>query len=446
MMGFDLLCIWLAVILLMIFFDRSPFSTLGRLTLLLATLAYFPAYFYLKPADSLQRSVTLDKVFISAFKALIIHALVFMSLSAFLHVDYSITFYAILYGFLCVSFPIINLGCRLWIKNARRKGKYQTRVAIVGTNETARRLGEAMLKDTGYGYNIVGYFDSECLPDFKGNYLGGFDELEKYAREKKIDEIYFTLVWENAEKMPYIVKIADDNVLSFFYVPKISPYVTGGFQLHNIGAMPVLTLRKNPLSISWKRGTKRAFDIAFSSLVLLFSPLVFIPIAIGIKITSPGPIFFYQERTGYRGKSFRCIKFRTMRVNDEADVAQATANDPRKTKFGDFLRRTSLDELPQFINVWRGDMSVVGPRPHMLKHTEDYSALIDKYMVRHAVKPGITGWAQIMGYRGITDQLWKMEKRVEHDVWYIENWTFSLDLKIITRTIINAFRGEKNAF
>ena len=135
-----------------------------------------------------------------------------------------------------------------------------------------------------------------------------------------------------------------------------------------------------------------------------------------------------------------------MHVNNEADSCQATPNDKRKTRLGDFLRRTSLDELPQFINVWKGDMSIVGPRPHMLKHTEDYSKLIDQYMVRHIVKPGITGWAQVNGYRGVTDKLWKMERRVEFDVWYIENWTFLLDLKIIVRTCINAFNGESNAY
>lgn len=303
-----------------------------------------------------------------------------------------------------------------------------------------------MLKDAGYGYHIVGHFDSECLPEFKGNYVGDYAKLREMAEAHEIDEIYFTLVGEKAENMPRVVKIADDNMVEFYYVPKISRYVNGGFQLHNIGTMPVLTLRRNPLSIAWKRWSKRTFDVAFSSLFLIVSPIIFIPVAIGIKLSSPGPVFFRQDRTGYMGKSFKCFKFRTMRVNKDADRAQATADDPRKTRFGDFLRRTSLDELPQFINVWLGDMSVVGPRPHMLKHTEDYTSLVDKYMVRHVVKPGITGWAQVNGYRGITDQLWKMEKRVEYDVWYIENWTFSLDLKIVVRTIMNAVKGDKNAF
>lgn len=442
----DLITIWLAVIVLRISFGGAPFDMASRIVLVLTTVAYIPACWYMSNSKALQRALTLDKAFINSLKAITIHALVFMSSAAFLHLDYSMSFYVSFYLVLCVMFPIINLLSRLWIKNTRRKGRFRTRVAIVGTGTTARRLFHALRKDSGFGYDVIGFFDSDPKPDFKGKYLGDFSELENYVRHNKINEIYFTLVGKQAELMPRLCKIADDAMINFYYVPEISPYVNGSFQLNNVGPIPVMNLRKNPLSITWKRVSKRAFDIAFSSVALFFSPLVFIPIAIGIKLSSPGPVFFRQERTGYRGRSFNCIKFRTMRVNKDADKAQATKDDPRKTRFGDFLRRTNLDELPQFINVWLGDMSVVGPRPHMLKHTNDYTQLIDKYMVRHVVKPGITGWAQVNGYRGITDQLWKMEKRVECDVWYIENWTFSLDLKIIVRTILNTLQGEKNAF
>ncbi|MDE7135619.1 MAG: exopolysaccharide biosynthesis polyprenyl glycosylphosphotransferase [Muribaculaceae bacterium] len=191
---------------------------------------------------------------------------------------------------------------------------------------------------------------------------------------------------------------------------------------------------------------KRAFDVLFSSVALLCSPIVFIPVAIAIKLDSPGPVFFRQKRTGYLGNEFYCYKFRTMRVNKNADSVQATKDDARKTKLGNFLRHSSIDELPQFWNVLKGDMSVVGPRPHMLAHTEEYRRLIDQYMVRHLVKPGITGWAQILGYRGATDEIWKMEKRVDSDVWYIEHWSFMLDMKIIVKTLTNAFLGEENAY
>ena len=165
-----------------------------------------------------------------------------------------------------------------------------------------------------------------------------------------------------------------------------------------------------------------------------------------IKLTSPGPIFFRQKRNGINGKEFWCYKFRSMKVNADADKVQATKNDPRKTKFGNFIRKTNIDELPQLINVFLGDMSLVGPRPHMVKHTEEYSQQIDRYMVRHFVKPGITGWAQVTGFRGETKELYEMEGRIRADIWYMEHWSFILDLHIIYKTFVNAILGEKNAY
>ena len=167
---------------------------------------------------------------------------------------------------------------------------------------------------------------------------------------------------------------------------------------------------------------------------------------IAIKLSSPGPVFFKQKRSGEDGREFWCYKFRSMKVNTQCDTLQATENDPRKTRIGEIMRKTSVDELPQFINVLKGDMSIVGPRPHMLKHTEEYSNLINKFMVRHFVKPGITGWAQVTGYRGETKELWQMEGRVQRDIWYIEHWTFLLDLYIMYKTVYNAIRGEKEAY
>jgi putative colanic acid biosynthesis UDP-glucose lipid carrier transferase len=332
------------------------------------------------------------------------------------------------------------------LKHFRRKGRNYIKAIIIGSNETAQRLYDEMLSDAGYGYRVVGFFDDTCPDNLKDKYLGTIEDLEEYIKREKIDEIYYTLSGENSKAIRSVIKIADNNVIQFYYVPQLSKYLSRGFEMYNMGAVPVLTLRRNPLSKHINRFIKRAFDITFSSIVLLFSPIIFIPVAIAIKISSPGPIFFKQLRTGYRGRDFHCWKFRTMRVNADSDKLQAQKNDPRKTKVGDFLRKTSIDELPQFINVFLGSMSVVGPRPHMLKHTQDYSQLIDKYMVRHLIKPGITGWAQANGWRGQTEELWQMEKRVEYDVWYIEHWTFLLDIKIIIRTVLNAIHGEKNAF
>ena len=165
-----------------------------------------------------------------------------------------------------------------------------------------------------------------------------------------------------------------------------------------------------------------------------------------IKFSSPGPVYFKQERSGENGKVFQCIKFRSMKMNDDSDNLQATENDPRKTRVGTFLRKSNIDEFPQFINVWKGEMSMVGPRPHMLKHTEMYSSLINKYMVRHFVKPGITGWAQVTGYRGETKELSQMEGIVKRDIWYIENWSFLLDIRIMIKTVVNIVQGDKKAY
>lgn len=207
------------------------------------------------------------------------------------------------------------------------------------------------------------------------------------------------------------------------------------------------TPRRSPLAKPFNRGLKRLFDITFSSIVLIaLFPIILLPVAIAIKTTSKGPIFFRQRRTGHNGKEFYCWKFRTMTVTPDCDRRQARRDDPRVTSVGRFLRHTNIDELPQFYNVLRGDMSVVGPRPHMVKQTMQYSRLIDRYMMRHFIKPGITGWAQISGYRGSTSELEAMKNRVEHDVWYIDNWSFSLDLKIITATVLNTIRGEINAY
>lgn len=375
-----------------------------------------------------------------------LHALVFLSLTAFLRITSVMpAAYIVFYLMLLPGLLIFRVAALMVLKEYRRRGFNFTRVVIVGTGPTAMRLYESMRKDSGFGYRILGFFDDEPDPAFSGPYIGPISKLDSFMAENDVRQIFFTLSGQGGS-LEKAVKAADDHIVEFYYVPQLPRTISRRFQLNTIGSIPVMATRPNPLKNILNRGLKRTFDLAVSGTFLLVYPLIYIPIAIAIKISSPGPVYFKQDRTGYRGKSFKCLKFRTMRVNAASDTAQATANDPRKTRLGDFLRRTSLDELPQFINVFKGDMSVCGPRPHMLKHTEEYSALVDRYMVRHAVKPGITGWAQVNGYRGITDELWKMERRVECDVWYIENWTLLLDVKIMGRTVLNAIHGEKNAF
>lgn len=430
----------------LLFPDEAGLHT--RLAWLLVNVAYIPAALWINDVHK-ERSVQMERVMRTSLLAIAIHALCFITLLYVMNLDdvtwrAMLAFYAILTG----AMVLWRVSGRMILKRYRSRGGNLRKVVILGCGNTARRLYEEMMADTGFGYEVQGFFDLYCPPDFphKQLYRGNFSDLEQFADERHPDELYYTISGENREVVQLALGTCDARMMKFFYVPQISPYLTRNFRQLHIGNVPVMAVRNNPLENQFNSALKRGFDILFSSAFLAVSPLVFLPVAIAIKLTSPGPVFFRQRRTGYMGEEFWCYKFRTMRVNTDADSVQASKDDPRKTPLGDFLRRTSIDELPQFINVWLGDMSVVGPRPHMLKHTEDYSALIGNYMVRHFIKPGITGWAQVRGYRGQTEELWQMQRRVEHDIWYIEHWSLLLDVKIIIRTIINAFHKDENAY
>ena len=238
----------------------------------------------------------------------------------------------------------------------------------------------------------------------------------------------------------------DDKMIRLRIVPDFNSFKQRKIKIDFLGGSPVITLREEPLQYELNRIIKRLFDILFSLLVIILIMTWLVPIiGLLIKLSSKGPIFFKQTRSGLDNKEFTCLKFRSMTLNKMSDLKQATKNDPRTTKIGSFLRRTSLDEMPQFFNVLMGDMSVVGPRPHMLKHTKDYADIIDGYMVRQLVFPGITGSAQVNGFRGETKSVEDMENRVKYDVWYLENWTLLLDIKLIFLTIINLIKGSDNA-
>lgn len=420
----------------------------SRLVWVLINAAFFPTALLTRSVHKVRAS-KMERIMSGAIWAILLHGVIFLSLEALLDIRgiswrQEGLFYLLYATALLVWWPTAHSIIKMY----RRRGGNIARVLIVGCGQSARRLYDEMMHDEGFGYSVVGFIDLWCPPDFphKRLYLGNFDQLQQIVETNAVDEVYYAPTGEREDLLMQTLRICDKHMAQFRYVPQLSRYLSHAYTLDTIGQMPVLTMRRNPLQSPVNAALKRAMDIAVSGLFLIVSPVIFIPVAIAIKCSSPGPVFFRQRRTGYKGTEFWCLKFRTMRVNADADTLQATAHDPRKTRLGDLLRRTSIDELPQFINVFTGDMSVVGPRPHMLKHTEDYSRLIDQYMVRHLVKPGITGWAQVRGYRGQTEELWQMEKRVEHDIWYIEHWTLWLDLKIIIRTVINAIAGEKNAF
>lgn len=442
-----LLAVNLAYIVAFIF-DTDIFGFRTKVTWLAVNVSYLAALF-LTRRQKQTRTMHVDRIVTATLKIIAIQTVLFFAILTFLDSwVHNPSFYLWFYGVLLLLMPCGMVATRMVVKRNRKRGGNYSAAVIVGTNATARRLRDEMLSDPGYGYRFMGYFscDGNSAMATDPEYRGTIDNLEKFLAENEVREIYYTLSGEDYASLTRVINIADDHMLQFFYVPQISRYMNRRSELSNIGQVSVMGLRINPLQNVFNRFAKRTFDIAFSSVALLLSPIVFIPVAVAIKLTSPGPVFFKQKRTGYLGKEFNCYKFRTMSVNDRSDTMQATRSDSRITPLGRFLRHTSIDELPQFFNVWRGDMSVVGPRPHMIKHTEDYRRLVDKYMLRHQIKPGITGWAQINGFRGQTEELWQMEKRVESDIWYIENWHFMLDIKIIVLTIVNAFRGEDNAF
>lgn len=359
----------------------------------------------------------------------------------------SILHWFLLYIVLTIVIVSWHLLCRFILKQYRRNGYNYRTVVIVGGGLNGINIYQE-LKRSDYGYKIFGFFDdnvdnANALP----NYLGDTSDIQEFAKKNKIDEIYCTLPGNQDTKILDLVAYCEKNMIRFFLVPESYKYIKRRFVLHFLEEIPLLAVRYEPLQHLSNRFIKRTFDIIFSGIVLVtIFPIVYIIFGIIIKLTSPGPVFFKQPRTGFKGKEFNCYKFRSMRPNSSANSQSATKKDPRVTKVGAFMRKTSIDELPQFINVFMGDMSIVGPRPHMIKHTSQYSMLIDRFMVRHLVKPGITGWAQVNGFRGETKVLADMEGRVKKDVWYIENWSFFLDLKIIFLTVINIFKGEDMAY
>ena len=342
---------------------------------------------------------------------------------------------------------ITNMIIKSAIDFARRHGRNKVHCLIVGSEPAACELCRALGAPEQYDYKMLGIF-ADKVPDSGLKYLGPLSGLDKYIRENKVHNLYCSIPpKDNNELVNSIIRLCEHYCIEFFYLPDMTGYISRSLLFDNIDGHNVVRLREEPLSNPVNRYAKRLLDIVLSGLLLVcVFPFVWLFAAIGIKLSSPGPIFFRQKRTGYKGQEFNMIKFRSMHVNADADRLQASKDDPRKFAFGDFLRRSSIDEIPQLINIFLGDMSFVGPRPHMLAHTEQYDALIDKYMVRHMVLPGLTGWAQVNGYRGETKTLDQMQGRVKYDIWYIEHWSPLLDLRIVFKTIVQILGGDKQAY
>ncbi|WP_461490686.1 undecaprenyl-phosphate glucose phosphotransferase, partial [Pontibacter sp. HJ8] len=323
-----------------------------------------------------------------------------------------------------------------------------SRFVIVGMGPAAISLHQTFNSDEAPGRKFMGFFTDKAseLSKYSSMVKGNVSDLKDYCLENNIDEVYYTLPLNDKEQIDELTEFADDNFIYFRIVPDFSAIVQRDVNMYFYQNIPMISVRKEPLEQVTNRVIKRAFDIAFSlSVILLLFPIVMPIIALAIKLSSPGPIFFKQLRPGKKNRLFVCYKFRTMRMNNQTEL-QATKNDPRITRIGAFLRKTNMDELPQFFNVLLGDMSVVGPRPNLVSQLDHYSKVINKYKMRHFVMPGITGYAQVSGYRGETKELSLMEKRIEYDVKYMENWSFMMDMKIIFLTVWNMIKGEKNAY
>ena len=340
------------------------------------------------------------------------------------------------------------------IKWYRQKGRNTRMATFVGADPELLNVYSRLIDDASKGYRISGYYadtEMENLPEHVTlKRLGSMDDfmqkLQGTSDLNSTDEIYVCLSRRDRSTIRKISNFCDQNVIRFYYVPVSVETLGIDLKRELLDDIEIFTTYENPLQNPVNKVIKRTFDILVSS-VLLICVLPLLPIIwLIIKIQSPGPLFFTQARTGLDGKEFMMYKFRSMHVNADADRLQATADDPRKYPFGNFMRKSNIDELPQFWNVLRGDMSIVGPRPHMLLHTEQYSQLIDKYMVRHFVKPGVTGWAQVTGFRGETKEVWQMEGRVKRDIWYMEHWTIWLDIRIIWMTAKTIFIHDKKAY
>lgn len=318
-------------------------------------------------------------------------------------------------------------------------GNYR-RTVIFGYNKKTIALESFFNKNPEYGYSHRKTFN------FKKN-ESTIDKCFEYILNEKIDEIYCSISELTNSQIADIVDFADNNLKILKFIPDSKEIYSKRLKYEYYDYIPILTLRTIPLEDSANMVIKRVFDILFSSFVIVFVLSWLTPlIAIFIKLESRGPVFFKQSRNGFNYKEFDCYKFRSMTPNKDAHLYQATRDDQRVTKVGKFIRKTSIDELPQFFNVLFGDMSVVGPRPHMVSHTDMYAKKIDKFMVRHFVKPGITGLAQVSGFRGEVESDKDIIGRVKYDIFYIENWSILLDLKIIAQTFVNAIKGEDKAY
>jgi putative colanic acid biosysnthesis UDP-glucose lipid carrier transferase len=344
---------------------------------------------------------------------------------------------------------LVNRFLFLGVQNYfRKRNQFTNKVLIIGYNETAKKL-ENYFEEEGFNAHLLGFVEDEnnVTELTRHPIISDIKNTIKTAIDNDVQEIFSTITPEQNKEIYTLINQAESECIRFKVVPDLSIFVNKPVVINYVRDLPVLSMRSEPLDDVGNRIKKRTLDVVVSLLVTIFILSWLVPIlGLLIILESRGPVFFAQIRSGRNNKTFRCFKFRSMTVNKDSDLKQATKNDKRITRIGSFIRKTSLDEFPQFINVLKGEMSLVGPRPHMVKHTTDYSKIVDQFMVRQFLKPGITGWAQVNGLRGeITDNE-QIINRVNEDLWYLENWTIWLDIRIMFLTVYKVFKGDEKAF
>ncbi len=379
------------------------------------------------------------------FQLYLIYGLAYFAVFGITKTEYgSLEYQLFVYTLICLCLTWYRVVF-FWVRGQYRlKGGNYVKVVVIGRDANLKKIRK-VFDAPELGYRYMGYFDDLESPS--PTYLGKIIDCFLYILENNIDEIYCVASKFNHLELKNLIDFADNNLIKVKIIPDNKEIFSRAMTIDLFDNTPVLNLRKVPLDTEFGRVAKRTFDIIFSSMVIIgllswLTPLLFII----IKLESSGPLYFKQKRHGFKRQVFWCYKFRSMRPNPNADSRMATKNDLRITRTGQFLRKTSIDELPQFFNVFLGDMSVVGPRPHMVLHTWDYEMTVDKYLVRHFVKPGITGLAQIKGYRGEITKPTDILNRTKLDIFYVEKWSLAMDIRIIGQTLVNVLWGENKAY
>lgn len=355
-------------------------------------------------------------------------------------VDFSrgviLAFYVLTLAFLFGKYAFM----RLVLSRFRGKGYNLKHVVVIGTGKLAKQYRDDITAEAELGFHLLGFIGNENLLGEGEKWLGSFQDVDKILTSPEISETVIALEPEEYGRLWTIIPACERNGVKYSVIPFYNDIIPANPTIETIGRSKLINMRVNRLeNLGWAI-LKRSFDIFASAAgLIVLSPLMLI-IAIGVKCSGPGPILFKQIRVGYLRREFRMLKFRSMRQNDEEETGWTTEEDPRRTRFGTFIRKTSLDELPQLINVLKGDMSLVGPRPELPHFVEQFKDTIPYYMVKHQVKPGMTGWAQVNGYRGDTS----IEKRIELDLWYIDHWSVWLDIRIMFRTFFGGMINKEN--